>query len=259
MKYLKYFSILLFFNLSQAQLVYSVYFEPDKFEATAAELTKMDAFLANSSLKIQKIVGVCGFRGFNQYHEVLALKRATYLGDIIKKKVNKPDLVVSSNSEIFNQNAPQLNQRRVDIYYEGKIEVPKVEEKKPENKVEAGLNKGKVGDKIVLTNMNFVDGTDTFYPESKVVVENLVEILKANPRLRIEIQGHICCMKGEDPDKMALKRAMATYNYLILNGIKENRLKFRSFDANQPIFAIPEKSEEEKKANRRVEVMILSK
>jgi outer membrane protein OmpA-like peptidoglycan-associated protein len=251
--------LLVFINFTQAQAVFSVYFEMDKFEAKPSEIKKLDDFLTLNASKIQKIVGICGFRGFNKHHEILALKRANYLADILKVKLNKSNLIVEANSEIFDNNSSKLNQRRVDIVYEGVIEMAKKEESTNESKIEKGITTGKVGDKIVLTNMNFIDGTDSFYPESKVILENLVDILKKNPRLRIEIQGHICCMKGQDPDGMALKRAMATYNYLTFNGIKPGRLKYKSFDATQPLFAIPEKNEEEKKANRRVEVMILSK
>ena len=42
-------------------------------------------------------------------------------------------------------------------------------------------------------------------------------------------------------------------------GISPDRMTYVGFDATQPLFPIPEKNEEERKANRRVEIMILEK
>ena len=52
-------------------------------------------------------------------------------------------------------------------------------------------------------------------------------------------------------------RAVAVYNYLIHNGIDKKRLRFKSFGSSKPIHRIPEKTEEERNENRRVEIQII--
>jgi outer membrane protein OmpA-like peptidoglycan-associated protein len=52
-------------------------------------------------------------------------------------------------------------------------------------------------------------------------------------------------------------RAKAVYNYLLRQKINRNRLSFKGFGNTQPIFPIPEKTEAERDANRRVEIQIV--
>ena len=110
-----------------------------------------------------------------------------------------------------------------------------------------------------MKNFNFYDRTDVLYPESYKVREELLKILKENKKLKIEIHGHICCTLGKDEEQIALKRCVGTIEYLVINGIEKSRLSYKSFDAQQPIYPIPEKNEEERKANRRIEILIIDK
>ena len=112
---------------------------------------------------------------------------------------------------------------------------------------------------LVLKNLFFYDRTDVLYPESYKPREELLKALKDNPKLKIEIHGHICCTPGKDKEEIALKRCVGTIEYLVVNGIDTSRLSYKSFDAAQPIFPIPEKNEEERKANRRIEILIIDK
>lgn len=117
---------------------------------------------------------------------------------------------------------------------------------------------GKVGDKIRLENLNFIGGSDKLLPESAPVLEELLQVMTDNPKLKIQIQGHVCCYI-KDPSDISRKRAKAIYKYLIENGIKRRRLSFKSFEGKKPLFSIPEDTEEEKAANRRVEIEIIEK
>lgn len=125
------------------------------------------------------------------------------------------------------------------------------------NLAEITIN-GKVGDKIRLENLNFIGGSDKLLPESLPVLEELLQVMIDNPKLKIQIQGHVCCYI-KDPSDISRKRAKAIYKYLIENGIKKRRLSFKSFDGKKPLFNIPEETEEEKAANRRVEIEIIEK
>jgi outer membrane protein OmpA-like peptidoglycan-associated protein len=57
---------------------------------------------------------------------------------------------------------------------------------------------------------------------------------------------------------LSTQRAKAINNFLIANGINENRLTYKGFGSSQPLFPLPEKDETQRAANRRVEIQIVS-
>jgi outer membrane protein OmpA-like peptidoglycan-associated protein len=81
--------------------------------------------------------------------------------------------------------------------------------------------------------------------------------MKANPKLKIAIEGHICCATSDDLNLSGM-RAKVVYDYLVNNGISGNRLSHQGFGSSRPIIPLPETTEEERIQNRRVEVRILS-
>lgn len=87
----------------------------------------------------------------------------------------------------------------------------------------------------------------------------LLQVLIENPKLKIEIHGHICCQPNEPNELISRARAEAVYYYLIKNGINRDRLQYKSFGSSQPIYPIPEKNDFERDENRRVEILILEK
>ena len=120
------------------------------------------------------------------------------------------------------------------------------------------VSTAKVGDKLVLKNLHFYNRSGIFVPESRPILEELLKIMLANPNLKIEIQGHICCQMGTDVEDTAKVRALAVYNYLVNNGINKNRLSYKSFGSSKPIHIIPENNEDERNENRRVEIQIIA-
>jgi outer membrane protein OmpA-like peptidoglycan-associated protein len=93
-------------------------------------------------------------------------------------------------------------------------------------------------------------------PESQPILSELLTIMQSNPLLKIEIQGHICCQIVEE-NSVSQRRAEMVYKYLIKNGISSDRLSFKSFGSTRPVYKLPEKTEAEKVANRRVEIEII--
>jgi outer membrane protein OmpA-like peptidoglycan-associated protein len=80
--------------------------------------------------------------------------------------------------------------------------------------------------------------------------------MKNNPSLKIQIQGHVCC-QPENEERLSHWRAVRVYNFLINNNIDESRLSYTSFGSTKPIYPLPEKNEEERVTNRRVEIEIV--
>jgi flagellar motor protein MotB len=60
-----------------------------------------------------------------------------------------------------------------------------------------------------------------------------------------------------DRTDLSTQRAKAIYNFLLNHDIQKDRLSYKGFGSSQPIFALPEKDEQERAANRRVEILIV--
>jgi outer membrane protein OmpA-like peptidoglycan-associated protein len=257
MKFL-YFILFLSISLSVfSQKKLTLYFDTNSSKLTKKELDKFNTFIKNKDLKIQKVIGFCDLRSSNKYNDSLALERAKFVASLIRLITFNAVFEVKSKGENFNQLKNLDLNRKVEIHF--KIEKTSIPKLPKENELTNQVKTSKIGDKLVLKNLNFYDRTDILYPESFKVREELLKILKDNTKLKIQIQGHICCFSGKDNEEIALKRCVETIEYLVINGIEKSRLSYKSFDATQPIFPIPEKNEEERKANRRVEILIIDK
>jgi outer membrane protein OmpA-like peptidoglycan-associated protein len=95
-------------------------------------------------------------------------------------------------------------------------------------------------------------------PSSQREIFELIRIMTMNPKLYIEIQGHICCV-DKDVRNLSLDRAKQVRRILQSNYILERRIKVKGFGVSKPKFPIPEATEVQAAANRRVEIMILEK
>lgn len=176
---------------------------------------------------------------------------------IPSKFIDESDLpIVVHDSEVYTN---QVIEKEPDNSYQfEEARVPDADELiEPVGLRSSPYDKAKVGDKLVMNNLYFYDRSGIFVPESLPVMEELLQFMVANPKVKIEIQGHICCQLGEDPEDIALVRAIAVHNYLVANDIDDERLLYKSFGSTQPIHKIPEKNEKERNENRRVEILIL--
>ncbi len=120
-----------------------------------------------------------------------------------------------------------------------------------------------VGKKILVENIYFNGGTDVILSKSYKSLKQLAEVLKENPTVKIEIQGHVNQpynapkdMSEEGLLDLSVRRAKAVYMYLLKRGIDESRLSFKGFGNNQMLFPYA-KNEVEQEQNRRVEILIL--
>ncbi|RMG81089.1 MAG: tetratricopeptide repeat protein [Bacteroidetes bacterium] len=122
--------------------------------------------------------------------------------------------------------------------------------------LEVPLQPISVGKSVVLKNVFFETGKYDLKPESKAELDKLVEFLKNNPDVKIEIGGHTDSM-GNDADNQVLSenRAKAVYDYLIRNGVSAERLSYKGYGENQPIAS--NETEEGRQKNRRTEFKII--
>ncbi len=110
---------------------------------------------------------------------------------------------------------------------------------------------------IVLKNIFFDTKMYEIKPESTPELDNLVQLLKENPSLKIQISGHTDNVgKTEDNLKLSDNRAQAVVKYLTSKGINPNRLSYKGYGASQPI--APNTTEEGRSQNRRTEVKVIT-
>ncbi len=117
----------------------------------------------------------------------------------------------------------------------------------------------KVGESYVVEGLNFKTGRAILLKESFPKIKQLFLWLKRNKSIEVEIQGHVCCsMNSKDPFVKTLStgRAKVIHDILIKSGVDPKRLSYKGYGFSRPKY-FPEKTEEDQKGNRRVEVKIL--
>ena len=91
-------------------------------------------------------------------------------------------------------------------------------------------------------------------PGSGEVIDTVAEVLKANPGLRVEVQGHTDSVgTAERNRQLSLERAQSVAAALGLYGVESNRLVPRGFGPDQPV--ADNDSEQGRQQNRRVELV----
>lgn len=244
----------------------------------AISLKNFDEWISsNKNIEILQIAGYCDSVDTNLSNKKLASKRIQSVLTLLKSNNCKisNSLIQDVFGEDFKQSKIQAENRKVTFLYkivdEPIIETELLIEEKPKEeslveKIEKErislidkFEKANVGDKIVINNIHFQFNSENIIPESEPLLEQLLFIMELNPDLEIKIFGHICCNPDPKDTKLSYRRALKIFNYLINNGIQLPRLAYKGFGSNQPIHPIPEKNEEEKIANRRVEIEIVKK
>jgi outer membrane protein OmpA-like peptidoglycan-associated protein len=276
-----------------AQEQVSFFFDSDKFVLQKNELSKLNQWIVtNKEVKVIGVYGFCDEEGSIGYNDTLAKKRIDYVFNIIKGKVKtREDFKTRNFGKLHTLSAINAENRKVTLYYilpkdfknEEKIisekQNPIVEKLKPiikfptsyvyENPDGSSINikmdtvfmkkvsLAAVGEKLKLENMNFFVDTFAIMPQSRSILFELLTVMKNVPDLKIQIQGHICCVVKDYRD-LSTQRAKAIYKFLEFNGIEKSRMTFVGFASTKPLHPLPEKNEEEREANRRVEIEIIA-
>lgn len=94
----------------------------------------------------------------------------------------------------------------------------------------------KAGSNLTLKNIFFETNMATLLPPSITELEILLALLRENPKMAIEIQGHTD-NTGGDVQNMALSeaRAKAVYDYLVERDIVPGRLTYKGYGKNKPV------------------------
>jgi len=112
------------------------------------------------------------------------------------------------------------------------------------------------GKTIRLNDILFDSGKADFQPRSFRELRTLLDILKANPKMAIEVHGHTD-NRGTNlyNRELSVRRAEHVVIWLTERGIASERLSWRGFGSEAPV--ADNETEEGRQSNRRVEFMIV--
>jgi OmpA-OmpF porin, OOP family len=109
---------------------------------------------------------------------------------------------------------------------------------------------------FVALYINFETGKSEIKPESKPIIDQIYEMLKQNPDLKISIEGHTDNVGTEKSNQtLSESRAKSVMNALVSKGIIVSRLQYKGWGQTKPI--ADNNTEEGKAKNRRVEIVKL--
>lgn len=260
---------------AKSQEKYEVFFDFNKDMPSQNSLKNLQKWMENQSrVEVLRVNGYCDSVDNKSYNKDLALRRIQSVLKILKEgKIainSKVDLQAFGKN--FKLSPNQDENRKVTIFYksnqfvrnsppfdqelpnEGNVPL-KIEKEK--NELKAKFDIAKKGDIIAIQNIYFYLNSDKLVEKSVPILEELFAIMKNNSKLKIRIRGHICCNTNTSEIKLSLQRALKIKAFLLDKNISSNRLSSVGFGSSKPVYKIPEKTEAERLANRRVEIEIL--
>jgi outer membrane protein OmpA-like peptidoglycan-associated protein len=280
--------------MANSQEKIQVFFDFNKDTPTDKVTAEVEAWLQqNKNIEIVKLIGYCDSVDKSDYNKDLAMRRINTMLSLLKNNSIKiKDAVqLQALGKDFKLSKNQKDNRKVEIYYSPlNIPIPSdsidpKDSKNPKDSKDAGVSeegkdtyntlsglvaeeksalekkfiKAKIGDLIRINNINFYFNSEKLMEQSMPLLEELLQIMLNYPKLRIEIHGHICCNPNPMDTKLSYRRALIIYKYLTTHGIQNNRLAYKGIGSNQPIYPLPERTEAQRAANRRVEILIVDK
>lgn len=265
---------------SQTMDTISVYFELDN--RTDFDRLSLGQRLNTRSIVSIGILGYADYLGESEYNQKLSEDRAQLVANYIKTGWNHKVTKVSGKGEVSTSSSNEDGEpkhRRVDVIItrKDKVGAQQVADSKPlieppTTEIPSTMElETKILDidtsesaSIVLEGVGFIPGRHYPMPDSYDKLEQLLATMKAYPTLKIEIQGFICCdysqFDGLDNDTQTMNlsenRAKFIYDYLIREGVDEDRLSYRGYGSSKPK-VFPELNERDRQANRRVEIKVI--
>jgi outer membrane protein OmpA-like peptidoglycan-associated protein/tetratricopeptide (TPR) repeat protein len=117
--------------------------------------------------------------------------------------------------------------------------------------------KAEVGSKTILKNIFFDVGKADLKDQSISEVEKIQELLKINPDLSVQINGHTDNTGNASANKaLSLKRASSVVDYLVNHGVSVTRLSAKGYGSERPIVSNDDE-ESGREINRRTEIEII--
>jgi outer membrane protein OmpA-like peptidoglycan-associated protein len=268
----------------------TVWFEYDKSDIPDSAMLKLVKFIHSKDIDRVLIEAHCDSIGSRDYNKALSMRRANEVKRLltdngVSETHIKTCLGYGKDRPITNNETPsqrQQNRRALITFYVNETKPKQKEvsetlssmtmqsssELSKEIKQEAtsnlDINELKVGQTVALENVYFWGGRHVLKEESFPTLQELVYLLRQNPTLEIEIEGHVCCTIDQpdgydwdtDRNDLSVARARAIYEYLVSRGISKRRLNYKGYGGSRKI-NLDESTEELRSVNRRVEFKVI--
>lgn len=175
------------------------------------------------------------------------------------------DTVTANQEGIFELWIPLNDSIRLDVFARQHfIETEKLivkAEDPPPPRLEVTLQAATSGERLDIENLYFVGNRTVFLPGADIALERIYHFMAYNPEIKIELAGHVNHVGEPQPPGthlhgLAGARAKIVYKYLVGRGISPKRMRFRSY-SNYEMINPEAVTEEERRANRRVEIRVL--
>ncbi len=135
-------------------------------------------------------------------------------------------------------------------------QVDPVDYKRIEDMIKKCCDQKKEEKIITLVGVNFDFNKHEVRNDATPILNNAVSVLKENPNVKVEIQGHTDNVGTDEYNqKLSEKRAQAVYDYLVKNGIAPSRLSTKGFGERNPLR--PNDTAANRELNRRVEFVVV--
>ena len=252
-------TILLFFlfsllSYSQEEEVHSIYFAFDKYDMKDAQTESLLQFikkLDTTLVETIEIFGYCDDRGKDEYNFKLSTNRANMVKEKLVNKGIKNKIIITIEGkgrvlidDDLLDNVPEVRSknRRVDVVVNYRVitvealKIPGVYSSIPKKPI--------VGDRIYLDKLLFDRGSSKLSFKAKKELERVANLLKQNPKIEFEIQGHVCCTptfhkEAIDRDtkkrELSTNRALSVYKYFGYRKINKKRMTYKGYGNTQSL------------------------
>jgi len=274
-------------SAQQKVIRYNVQFDFDKSRVPDTAAYVLKEIVKRHLIDSVRFNGHCDSFGNKNYNYALSNRRVRSVQNILLQKGLIKDQLLDrkgwgKDKPLNTNKTEELRQqnRRVELVFflQPKTEVKMakvktIELKKPEEQQTKEATKGiplskatfKTGELILIPGLNFQGGRHYLLPRSKPILKEVKKIFLEHPKLKVQVQGHVCCTTiepdGYGIDKgtndLSFQRASAIVSWLTGQGINPNRLQIRAFGGTRKI-NLDENTEFLKSENRRVEFLVLS-
>ncbi len=163
-------------------------------------------------------------------------------------------LIRAYNQNYFSTDTIRLQTQKLPFELAKEDERRNIKKDIPLEKINIGVVKKLIG-------VSFLPNNDKILPECEIILKRLAYMLRLNPSIKIEIASHTDS-RGEDKYNLELtqRQANSLKEFLIEQGIAEDRIKARGFGESQLINQCKNEikcTSEEHVQNRRIEYVII--
>lgn len=248
--------ILPFWLKSQEKLSVFFDFNADKLTSQQANsVTELKKKILSRSVTLVKLDALTDTVGSISYNNQLAQRRANSVLEMLGVRLGDVPVELTGEKYIVATNYYDSDHRRVDIWYD-KIEemTEEISSSEPSPlilKLTDFLKDSLVDEIMIELSIHFVPGKALLLPESNEELWNLFDFFHYNDNINGFIRGHVCC---SDDMPLSIERASVVYKFLVDRSISPNRMKYQGYSNSIPAVT-PEVTDEDRKRNRRVDVI----